>query len=53
MYGVELEAGIVRFRLRSLCSEHSVYITNIFFQLRDRHETICLHPSSKNRHLKH
>ena len=35
-------------RLHSLCYELSLAITNIFFQLRDMHNTSWMHPRSKH-----
>lgn len=38
-------------RLLSLCSEHSLVITNTIFQLKNKHKTTWMHPRSKNWHL--
>ena len=38
-------------RLLSLCSEHSLVITNTIFQLKNKHKTTWMHPRSKHWHL--
>ncbi len=38
-------------KLLSLCSEHSLVITNTIFQLKNKHKTTWMHPRSKHWHL--